>query len=195
MNHGTRLTLFLTALLACLFSLGCEPRGETPTQRADHAHGPGHRHTHETPAPPEKDEPLDTQLAQARAGQLDFVRLWFAPATDAEAQIIADTPGIIRVIFNNTTITDAGLAALATMPALETLRLRSAIVTDAGLASLAACKTLRHLILVDARITDAGLLRLKDWPALESLYLIDTGVTDEGVAALLQQRPALHVHW
>ncbi len=146
------------------------------------------------PPVPEPDLPLAQQLELIRAGQRDHIRVWDALVADTDIAAIAAQPTIVRIVFNNTTLTDTGVAQLAAMPKLETLRIVSAQVTDASLAALAESKTLRHLILVDTPVTDAGLVHLEKLATLESLYLEGTRVTDAGIASLLKQRPTLHVH-
>jgi hypothetical protein len=92
-------------------------------------------------------------------------------------------------------IADADLALLGGLSRLNLLRLGAPAMTDAGLLHLQGLPGLKYLHLVRSSVTDAGLPIVQDFPQLQSFYVDNSPVTEPGLAALLRQRPDLHIHW
>jgi len=89
---------------------------------------------------------------------------------------------VVRIHFNNKTITPTSLQAIHKLNRLHTLTLTACRVTDEGVAHLASLRELRVLRLDrNKAVTDTGLAHLVNLTKLETLNVANTQLTDEGL--------------
>lgn len=186
---------------------------------------------------------LETQIAAVQAGRSDAIHAvdrilgeadWQAigrlhalrvlvveqgRAEDHHLTMLAELPGLERLVLRGSPVGDDGLRAIAGCSTLHDLNIPQSICTAEGVASLAglphlhalrigsreldglACSralatfpSLRSIHLIDVAIGDDGLDILAGLEGLENLYLDGAGVSDTAWERYCQVRPAVHVH-
>lgn len=162
---------------------------------------------------PPPEEPLLTRTLlkeRTAAGLGDVLIVERAALNDADFELLASSPQLIRVEIRNNhrefgdaalihlaqlphlewinlpcgEVTDAGLAEVAKLPKLRILNLRRCKITDVGLASLATCERLDLLRFGSPHVTDAGIEHIANIKSLRFLHLIDVPITDAGLEPL-----------